>query len=229
MKKFILVILLCFFSIVEPTANAMAGTVELVGIEDEGHDHTGFYSDINQYLKDMGYSDNQIIQGTNITPAQFLDAIIQREIIVTRSHGGKFEDKNGNPIGNFICLSGGNVYNSDIEDLASNSLSNASLVVYVGCYTAIGGVGSSNIRNLVVATTERGAATAVGFTKIIYCDEANTWVKYCFYYLSKGDNVDRAVNKAVTATKKHHYLLNEMGQLGIDSMLYRGAWDTTFK
>lgn len=46
---------------------------------------------------------------------------------------------------------------------------------------------SNSIRNLVVASTEKGAMTTVGFEDSI-CTGANTWTEYFFKFLSEGKN-----------------------------------------
>ncbi len=207
-----------------PTSIAEAGSVELTAVTDEWHDHSSVYDEIDSYLNKMGYLDSQIVKSTNLTPERFMTRLPNRDIVVTRSHGGCFLDDAGNSIGNYIVLNNGSVYNSDIEDLDAGKLSEVKLVAYVGCYTAAGGVYSKDTKNLVVASTEKGAKVAVGFSETIYCNTANTWTKYFFKYLSEGKNIDEATNNAVTKAENKHPFLKK----GIDSMLYRGAWSYTF-
>ncbi len=225
--KKLLILALTFF-VLTPAVTAEAYSVELVGIEDSGHDHTSVYDTIDDYLNSMGYANADINKSTNITSSTLLSRLSRREIIVTRSHGGRFLDSAGNTTGNYLVLNGGNMYNSDIEAFSSNKLADTVLVVYVGCYTASGGVSSSSARNLVVASTEKGATTAVGFEDSIACAGANTWTDYFFWYLSLGKNIDRAANDAVSATRAIHRELEDQGNLGISSMRYRGEWNYTF-
>ncbi len=205
---------------------AYAASVYLIGISDTGHDHMSCFDDITQYLKTMGYS--SIYKREDSKYANVKSMLDAGEIIVTRSHGGAFKDSSGNYIGSFIVLPDRNLCNSDIEELKDGSLSNAKLIVYGGCLTAAGGVDSANIRNLVVASEVKGASTVVGFTEEVNCKGANTWVKFFFEHLSKGDNIDTALNEAKKETKKKHNILQALGSLHIDSCMYRGAWDTTF-
>lgn len=207
-----------------PISIAEASLVELTSVEDEGHDHSSVYEEIDNYLNKIGYSNSQILKTSSLTPKNFITCLPDRDIVVTRSHGGCFLDDTGNSIGNYIVLNNGNVYNSDIEDLEAGALSEVKLIAYVGCYTAVGGVSNENTRNLVVASTEKGAKVAVGFSETIYCNTANTWTKYFFKYLAEGKNIDKATNNAVTKAENKHPFLKK----GIDSMLYRGAWDYTF-
>ncbi|MDD5900043.1 MAG: C25 family cysteine peptidase [Lachnospiraceae bacterium] len=216
--------LLALLGCLLPASIAEARLVELTSVKDEGHDHSSVYDEIDGYLNKMGYLNSQIIKTTNLTPDSFMTRLPNREIVVTRSHGNRFLDNAGNSIGNYIVFNNGNVYNSDIENLDAGELSGVKLVAFVGCYTAAGGVSSTNTRNLVVASTEKGAKTAVGFSETIYCNTANTWTEFFFKYLSEGKNIDEATNNAVTKAENKHPFLKE----GIDSMLYRGAWYYTF-
>jgi len=201
--------------------------VALVGIESTGHDHTSFYSDISGYLNTMGYNNSDIQQGTNMTRNTFLNIMDEREIIVIRSHGNRYLDNSGNVIGTYMSLNSGGIYNSDFEDLDDN-LTNAKLFVFCGCYTAAGGVWDTTMRNIVVQSNLKGVRVAVGFSDTIYCDGANTWTKWFFKYLADGENIDTAANNAVSETESHHWIMNLLGELNIDSMLYRGEWNMTF-
>ncbi len=205
-----------------------AASVYLVGISDTGHDHMSCYDTITPYLEKMGYSSAEIYKREDSVLADVMLMLDVGEIIVTRSHGGAFTDSSGNYIGNFICLSDKNLCNSDIEDLVNGSLSNAKLIVYGGCLTAAGGVSSTSIRNLTVASEVKGASTVVGFTEEVNCAGANTWVKFFFQHLSEGDNIDESLNEAKKETQKKHFILQALGELGIDSCMYRGVWNTTF-
>lgn len=216
--------LLALLGCLLPASIAEARLVELTSVKDEGHDHSSVYDEIDGYLNKMGYLNSQIIKTTSLTPKNFITRLPDRDIVVTRSHGGCYLDDSGNAIGNYIVLNGGSVYNSDIEGLDDGSLSEVKLVAYVGCHTAAGGVYSKDTKNLVVASTEKGAKVAVGFSETIYCNTANTWTKYFFKYLSEGKNIDEATNNAVTKAENKHPFLKK----GIDSMLYRGAWNYTF-
>ncbi len=203
---------------------AYAGSVYLIGISDDGHDHMSCYDTITPYLESMGYSSGEIYKRKDSKYANVIAMLKVGEIIVTRSHGGAYQDSADNYIGNWIVLSDKNLYNSDIEDLADNSLSKAKLIVYGGCLTAAGGISSAGIRNLTVASEVKGAATVVGFTKEISCVGANYWVGKFFEYLSKGYNIDRALNQAKQDTVSEFSGVNT----NIDSCMYRGEWSTTF-
>lgn len=228
MKKGIISLLLCAAVLVSTSVTAYAGNANLIGVTDDGHDHTSYYSDISSYLNKMGYSSSQIITRTDPTKTAAMNLLKTGDIFVSRSHGGAFQDSNGDYIGSFILLKSGGIYNSDIEELSNNALSNAKLIMYVGCHTAAGGVWDASQRNLVVVSTNKGAKVAVGFTESINCKGANTWTGYAFKHLSNGENVDRALNKAVADTKEKHWILEGAGSLKIDSMLYRGEWNLTF-
>lgn len=146
------------------------------------------------------------------------------EIIVTRSHGDAFQNPYGNYVGNCIILPDRNLYNSDIEKLKSNSLSNARLIVYGGCLTAAGGVSSASIKNLTVTSEVKGASTVVGFTEKVSCNGVNFWLKKFFEYLSEGDNIDTALNQAKSDTEDKYPDVNTH----ISSCMYRGVWSATF-
>lgn len=228
MKKIKVAVILCMVIIMfETHFSVNAATVGLIGVTDTGHDHTGYFEDINEDLNEMGYSDIQISTYIDPEKSTVLDVLDSCEIVVTRSHGDRYLNDNGDAIGNYIVLPSECLYNSDIEDMKED-LSNAKLVVYGGCYTAAGGVSLGTERNLVVATENRGAATAVGFTKSINCTGANTWVGYLFKNLASGKNIDISVNDAVKSTKNKHFILDLQGVLNIDSCLYRGVWDYTW-
>lgn len=224
--KIIAFLSLCFVFFPETLLTAYGATVGLIGVTSSSHDHTSYYDDIESYLNTMGYSD--ISCYTNPSHASVMSVLDTCEIIVTRSHGGAFTDSSGNYIGNYICLQNENVYNSDIEDLNANKLSNAKLIVYGGCLTAAGGISQGTERNLVVASEAKGAATVVGFMEEVACTGVNTWVKYFFQYLSQGYNIDSALNQAKTDTASHHWILESLGELNIDSCVYRGVWNATF-
>ena len=176
----------------------------------------------------MGYSDSTISAFINPGKTEVMNFLNTCEIVVTRSHGNCFKDADGNVIGNFIALQSENIYNSDIEDLAAESLDNLILAIYVGCYTAAGDIFEGTERNLVVATEDRGAATAVGFTDSILCVGANAWVKFFFKNLANGENIDVALNNAVESTENKYWYYEVADTLNIDSCRYRGVWNYTF-
>lgn len=81
---------------------------------------------------------------------------------------------------------------------------------------------------MTVASEVKGALTVVGFAEEVNCAGANTWVKFFFQHLSEGDNIDESLNEAKKETQKKHFILQALGELGIDSCMYRGVWNTTF-
>ncbi len=215
-------------SLLAGNVHAYAAEVGLIGVTDDGHDHTSYFTEINQDLNTMGYADSTITSCTNPSKAIVMNLLDTCEIVVTRSHGARFLDEDGNVTGNCIALQSEYIYDSDIDDLTEESLDNLILAVYLGCYTAAGGISDGTEKNLVVATEINGAATVVGFEGSILCTGANSWVEYFFENLADGDNIDVALNSAVTSTENRHWIYEAAGSLNIDSCRYRGVWDYTF-
>lgn len=200
-------------SLLSQNVYAYASEVGLVGVTADGHDHTSYYASINEYLNTMGYADSTISLNTNPGRATILNLLDTCEIVVTRSHGGYEISADGSRINCHLVLQNdAKVYYSDIEALPSGSLNNLILAVYIGCITAMGGVSLGTEDNLVVATSNQGARTAVGFTGTINCNGANSWVDFFFENLANGDNIDVALNSAVEATQNKHWILEARDQ-----------------
>ena len=228
MKKFvsIIVTVVLLSSIIMEYKVQAAYKVTLVGIQETGHDHTSYYSNINNSLNDIGYNDSEIQEYTDISRNAFLDLMDDREIIVIRSHGGYATDSLGNIDYTYMTLGTNGIFSNDFENLSSN-ISNAKIFIFGGCYTAIGGPSDSTVRNLIVQSNLKGVRVAIGFQDSILCVGANTWTSIFFLYLAGGSNVDQAATAAVQLTKLNHWSLINSG-LNIDSMRYRGDWYMTF-
>lgn len=216
-------------SLLSQNVYAYASEVGLVGVTVDGHDHTTYYASINEYLNTMGYADSTISLNTDPGRATILNLLDTCEIVVTRSHGGYSIAEDGSLFNCHLVLqNGAKLYYSDIETFPATSLSNLILAVYIGCRTALGGISLGTEDNLVVATSNQGARTAVGFTEAIDCNGANSWVDFFFENLANGDNIDVALNSAVEATQNKHWILEARDDLNIDSCRYRGEWNYTF-
>lgn len=177
--------------------NFYAGNVALVGIPDDknDHNHSTVFTTITPYLQSKGLT-RSIYYGNTLktTVEGYLDNN-QNSVFVSRSHGNHYSPiLNGSEFLIYTSIilnnSTGEYLNS--RDLTSTlNLSNLKLAVFVGCFTGKGGEGANNLPTAVV---QKGAGTAIGFQKIIDCDDANRWTERFFYYLSTGHTVQSACN-----------------------------------
>ena len=108
-------------------------------------------------------------------------------IFVSRSHG-YYNGSITTQTGTYIQLNDSSPYVnfSSLDIPATKDLSNLKLVMFIGCYTGIGGSSEPNLVNTVVA---RGATTAVGFKQSISCSGANLWTKNFFELMEDGYTV----------------------------------------
>lgn len=131
MKKLVsvLIIVVLLNSIMSEYKVHAAYKVTLIGIQETGHDHTSYYSNINNSLNTMGYVDSEIQEYTDISRNSFLDLMDEREIIVIRSHGGYVTDSLGNIDNTYMTLGTSGIFSSDFENLTSN-ISNAKIFIF---------------------------------------------------------------------------------------------------
>ena len=73
------------------------------------------------------------------------------------------------------------------------------MALFVGCYTARGGIGG---RNLPTRIVELGAKVAIGFSESINCASANKWIADFYESLLSGNTVYDAVAYAKNKTSE---------------------------
>lgn len=171
----------------------------MVGITDNGHDHTSF---MNNRIP-AGYTRSS---NTNTSPQATLNVLRASRAFVSRSHGYR----------EGITCSGGNMTRNDVLALPPGALSHMQLVYYGACST---GEGGSSAANLVNATFDRGARTVIGFTVSVGCGTANTWTQEFMTNISNGETVDRAMELADRKVSK--------SPDGTNQRLERGATNVT--
>lgn len=166
-----------------------------LGITDSGHDHeTIFNWTVNSIAITEGkYTSLNYIVTDSLSKSECITALKNSKVFVSRGHGYYGSSSTYIVLSNDASswMSSVDIYNFDTGVTLQN-LEDVYLAVYVGCYTAYGGTGSS-ARNLVTASTNAGADYAIGFADSIYCDDANNWTGAFFELLATGKSVLDAV------------------------------------
>ena len=164
----------------------------LMGIYDEGHDHTTALAKIMSNLLTCGYESFNFIATDYISCSDVQNSLETSEIYVSRSHGGGYTN------GTRISLADGiqsYLRSEDIYNFSTNTpvidLSDCDLALFVACYT-----GANGDINLPNAAVKAGAKAAVGFKDDIDCDKANEWTESFFLYYEQGKTVDEAADAA---------------------------------
>lgn len=182
----------------------------LLGITDDGHDHSTALGAIMSDISVLGYTEFNCIVTNSITLSEVQNHMRNSQIYVSRSHGRA--DENGSYIG--LAHSNGVatawIHSNDIYDFVTDTvvvdLSNCDLMLFVACET-----GTSDSRSLPHAAVKAGADCAIGFGTEIGCDSANNWLKLFFKYYIKDDyTVQRAVAEATEDCQ---------GSNGLDSVI----------
>ena len=163
----------------------------LMGIYDEGHDHTTA-AKIMSNLLTCGYESFNFIATDYISCSDVQNSLEASEIYVSRSHGGVYIN------GTRISLADGiqsYLRSEDIYNFSTNTpvidLSDCDLALFVACHT-----GANGDINLPNAAVKAGAKAAVGFKETIGCGAANEWTERFFHYYEQGKTVEEAAQSA---------------------------------
>ncbi len=163
----------------------------------------GLSPQISSLMTSMGYSS---CVGYDLTKREMLFAMKNSRILFSNSHG----------ISNGIKLMDGYLYSSDIP---ANVPSKLDLVYISACYS-----GQQFVPNLY----NKGAKAAVGFKGNISCTATGDGVAHfnylVFLYLSRGDNLQTAIDKA-KAFIKEGYGRDAYEEFGIDSIVTYGSFN----
>ena len=160
------------------------------------HNHRTYLEESQPYL--ISCAINPTVYTGEFT-AQTINGLIdnyQTMVFASRSHATRFIDEATNEVlGTCLRLNNDDsnkVYYYSSTSMASLELSNASLVLFIGCETAFGGENASNLVSVAVA---KGAETAIGFEANIDCTTANKWTKAFFSKLANGKTVQQACDE----------------------------------
>ena len=166
-------------------ANVSGSDAMLLGITDDGHDHSSALGYIMPDLLQLGYADfNSTITG-NISMATVRNNMANARIYVSRSHG------NTDTLGSYILLANDGtswIHTTHIYDFSTNTaqvdLSACDVMLFIACLT-----GANDDISLPHAAVEAGAASAVGSKESIGCSTANNWTQYFFDYYTQDYSV----------------------------------------
>ena len=167
----------------------VANTLTTIGISDEGHDHSSYMSSIqgvigNKFMPWRKKMDVDVVTGWSM--------MMTSGAYIFRGHGNKTQ----------ALYSNGALDRSVVLEQPSTSLNNCKLVLYMSCSTAEGGLYGAN---LAQATSTRGAKTVIGFSDIIYCNQANTWVYgFCKAAFQDGKTIQESCIAADSYTRSRH-------------------------
>lgn len=164
----------------------------LMGIYDEGHDHTTALAKIMSNLLTCGYESFNFIATDYISRSDVQNSLETSEIYVSRSHGGGYTN------GTRISLADGiqsYLRSEDIYNFSTNTpvidLSDCDLALFVACHT-----GANGDINLPNAAVKAGAKAAVGFKESIGCNSANEWTESFFIHYESGETVEESARLA---------------------------------
>lgn len=151
----------------------------MVGTNDAGHDHTGFFNNpiISGYTKSTH---------TDISGQDMLSVLCNSTVFLSRSHGNR----------TLITGNGSNMNMTMVSNLPNGALNNLKLVYYGACSTGEGGITGANLVN---ATYDRGAQIVIGFGESVGCNSCNTWTKAFMTSISNGTTVAVAMVNADNA------------------------------
>lgn len=157
----------------------------------EDHDRSSFFDDTASDLSAIGYT-NPITTADGMTLYDLKFVMSKSKIILLRTHGSRHTvTTNDNPLrDSYLC-----------------DLDNTELVIYGACSTAEGGQSGDN---LVTATVEKGARTAIGFMYTVEYDSCNQWRSWFFeyyklYYNDQTKNLDDVRTQVNLILKEHKY------------------------
>ena len=184
-----LCIIISFYTVSPINASAVAanGRAVLLGVTNNGHNHTSCLNTISTNLENCSFTPYTIFS-TTTTVNTILNCLDfnTNTIFVSRSHAyynGSFLSQTST----YIKLNDSpSVTFSSLDIPTTKDLSNLKLAMFIGCYTGLGGSSEPNLVNTVVA---RGATTAVGFKQEISCSGANLWTKNFFELMEDGYTV----------------------------------------
>ena len=165
----------------------------MIGITDDGHDHSSVFGKVMRNLQSLGYSSFNCIVTDYISVSSIRSKMPYSKIFVSRSHGGY------DSAGTFISISDTSqesfLGTSEIYDFTNKKakvdLSDVELALFVGCYTSY----HSNT-SLTDAAVAAGADYSIGFKDSINCNGANKWTESFFNYLEEGYSVEEAAERA---------------------------------
>lgn len=172
--------------------NLLGSDAMLLGITDEGHDHSSALKNIVPDLVQLGYDNFKFTITNRILKTTVKNNMANAKIYVSRSHG------NTDSLGSYILLANDGtswLHSTDIYNFTNNvanlNLSECDLMLFVACYT-----GANETTSLPHAAVKAGAQAAVGFIDTIGCSTANDWTQHFFEYYQKGDSVALSSYKA---------------------------------
>ncbi len=167
--------------------------VFLLGIIDNstGHDHKTVFGSVISSACDLGYDSFNINITDYSSATDVANAMSNAKIFVFRGHGCR----SNNNVSLSLSTDSSNFFPTiciyDFSTSTANiDLSDCEVMLFVGCETAYG------TQSLVHAAVAAGAKYAIGFTEVIYCDEANSFTKHFFERYSQGYSVEESVNYA---------------------------------
>ena len=129
----------------------------------EDHDRSSFFDDTASDLATIGYT-NPVTTADGMILYDLKFVMNKSKIILLRTHGSQHTvTTNDNPLrDSYLC-----------------DLNNTELVIYGACSTAAGEQAEDN---LVTATVEKGARTAIGFEYPVEYSSCNAWCMWFFHY-----------------------------------------------
>ena len=165
----------------------------MIGITDDGHDHSSVFGKVMRNLQSLGYSSFNCIVTDYISVSSIRSKMPYSKIFISRSHGGY------DSAGTFISISDTSqesfLGTSEIYDFTNKKakvdLSNVELALFVGCYTSY----HSNT-SLTDAAVAAGADYSIGFKDSINCNGANKWTESFFNYLEDGNSIEVSAQNA---------------------------------
>ena len=155
----------------------------LLGVPDNGHDHTSNITYAKEVFDSIGY-DQITVLGDGMNSGECLSYLRSSKIFICRTHGAQTE---------LYLGSEGMLTYSELNNLDNGALSYAELVYYGACLT---GEGDKYADNLVNITYEKGAQTVIGFEKSVYCAEVNIWTDKFITSLGQGRSIGEACSDA---------------------------------
>lgn len=151
----------------------------------DGRDRVSEFDQIFGSLSASGRNDYNFIYTDYLSKSDCLNQMENASIFVSRSHGGY--DSTGTYIrlykeGTSSYLGSSDIYNGT----ALVDLSSMEVAIFAGCHTA---ANLETGKNLPDACVNAGATYAIGFDDIIYCNDANDWIRcffnyYCVHHLT---------------------------------------------
>ena len=192
--------------------------VAMLGLKD-GTDRTSYFPQVASKLSLIGFDKIYHNHASSVGPyaADILNYMQNSRILIIRSHGS----------GECVVATDRYLMKSEIEAMENNSLSNLDLIFFGICEGAYGGSAGDN---MVTATVNKGAGTAIGFQNMVNPDAANDWVVNFFdiWYTNRNSitgNIASYAAQATALTLEEHsgYVLDDGGIVTIENCVVYGS------